>query len=191
MPICEKKISGAKYKKIRNMVGKIKKFDQSMSDIYDTKARDVIKECLGEIVQDNPETYAEDMVLCANLPYTHIELQVYGKWVDDTFPYQCPYVYERKLKFRATTLFVCFNAHYDRFIMFARTAIHPKPYRLEKYAREIVHYVPWNKSITQPTSKLNINMMRMFGNTGLDLDDEIDTEDSKPDASNAESTLSG
>ena len=84
-----------KYKKIGGMSGKIKIFDQRLSDRYDIKCRDIIKTRLGESIVDNPDLYGEDMiVLTDEIPYGYIELQVYGKWKTGDFPYESPFVYE-------------------------------------------------------------------------------------------------
>jgi hypothetical protein len=157
------RISVQKFKKMKGMVGKIKVFDQELSDRYDKRSRVIIKSKLGPAVKNNPDKYGEDMIVVTDrIPYEYIELQVYGMWIDDTFPYESPFVYERKLKFRDTTLFICFNASYDKVVMFSRTAIHSKRYRIKKYSREYVHYVPWFKAIILDTDKLSVQYIRQY-----------------------------
>jgi len=137
-----------KYKKINGMMGRAKKFDQKLSDAFDTKSREMIKKLLKDSVDDNPNKYGEDMIVIdKKIPYHYIELQVYGKWSGKYFPHNMPYVYERKMKFSDKTLFVCFNSKYDELIMFCRTSIHPKKYRLKKYSREMICYVPWSRAV--------------------------------------------
>ena len=111
--------------------GKHKVFDKDLSDAFDIKAREIIKSCLGPGIIDNPNKYGEDMiVLTSRIPYGYIELQVYGKWID-VFPYPMPYIYERKMKFNPNTLFICFNAQFDKAIVFSKSAIDPQKYRVE------------------------------------------------------------
>lgn len=169
-------LSTPKFKKINGMVGKIKVFDQELSDRYDKRSRIIVKSKLGPAVTNNPDKYAEDMIVVTKrIPYGYIELQVYGKWTEDVFPYDSPFVYERKLKFCETTLFICFNASYDKLVMFSRTAIHPKRYRVKKYSREFIHYVPWSKAITLDTDKLSIEYIRQYcGIFDDDSEDEYD-----------------
>ena len=158
-----KRIYKSKFKKMNGMVGKIKVFDQNLSDIYDIRPRIIVKNKLGDIVNDNPNKYAEDMiVLSKKIPYDYIELQVYGKWKENIFPYESPYIYERKLKFCDSTLFICFNASYDKIIIFSRTSVHPKRYRDKKYSREYIHYIPWSKALTMDTDKLSIEIIRNY-----------------------------
>lgn len=167
-------IAAPKFKKIDGMVGKIKIFDQELSDRYDKRSRVIVKSKLGPAVRNNPDKYAEDMIVVTKrIPYGYIELQVYGKWTEDKFPYDSPFIYERKLKFCETTLFICFNASYDKLVMFSRTSVHPKRYRVKKYSREFIHYVPWSKAITLDTDKLSIEYIRQY--CGL-FDDESEDE---------------
>ena len=64
---------------------------------YDVPARKIIKEKLGENVEDNPDIYHEDMLL--NIPeckYNYLELQVCTKWISDKYPYRNPFVLCKK-----------------------------------------------------------------------------------------------
>lgn len=168
--------SRTKFKKMNGMVGKIKVFDQQLSNRYDERSRIVVKSKLGSAVHDNPDKYAEDMIVVTNdIPYGYIELQVYGKWTDETFPYDSPFIYERKLKFCETTLFICFNASYDKIIMFSRMSVHPKRYRAKKYSREFIYYVPWSKALVFDTDKLSMEMIRKYCGM-IDDDEEYDKE---------------
>jgi len=162
------KYNKPKYKKIKGITGVIKVFDQNLSDKYDNQSRAIIREKLGDNIIDNPDKYGEDIiVLTDDIPYQYIELQVFGLWNNDKFPYDFPFIYERKMKFRGSTLFICFNATYDKLIMFSKSAIHPKKYKIKKYSREYIHYVPWSKTMTLNTIELSIQSIRLY--TG-DLD---------------------
>lgn len=151
----KKRYYSQKNSNTTSSTGKHKVFDKGLSDKFDSKARDIIKKCLGKGIMDNPQTYGEDMIVITNkIPYGYIELQVYGKWVD-TFPHPMPYIYERKMKFNPNTLFVCFNANFSKAIIFGRKCVQEKKYRVEKYSREYIHYVPWNKTLTLDVSQIN------------------------------------
>lgn len=167
-----------RYKKIGGMSGKIKVFDQRLADRYDVKPRSIIKEKLGELIIDNPDKYGEDMVVLTDeIPYGYIELQVYGKWKEEEFPYESPFVYERKMKFCETTLFICFNSTYEKLVMFSRDSVHPKRYRAKKYSREFVHYVPWNKAMTLSTENLCMDIIRRYYDPAFDFEsDDSDSE---------------
>jgi hypothetical protein len=45
------------------MLGKIKKFDENLYNKYDIPARELLKEKLGDKIKDNPDIYAEDMLI--------------------------------------------------------------------------------------------------------------------------------
>ncbi|VBB18509.1 hypothetical protein YASMINEVIRUS_972 [Yasminevirus sp. GU-2018] len=171
--------SKQQYKKIGGMTGKIKVFDQGLYEKYDKKSRVIIKQKLGSAVKDNPDKYGEDMIVDSNrIPHRYIELQVYGRWVNDEFPYESPFIYERKMRFNKSTLFICFNASYSKLIMFSRDSVHPKKYRVKKYAREFIHYVPWSKALTLDTDKLDLEIIRNY--CGIyDDDEECDKESDK------------
>lgn len=172
------KTKKATYKKISGMEGKIKVFDQKLSNKFDIKAREIIKQRLGTNVDDNPNMYGEDLIVLANdIPYGYIELQVYGKWTSDKFPFPSPFVYERKMKFCNTTLFICFNAFFDKMILFGRKTIHPKKYREKKYSREFIHYVPWNKALMVDTDKFNIDTIKDYYScsySDINIDNTVD-----------------
>lgn len=170
-----------KFKNNNGMTGKIKVFDQALCDKYDKKSRVIIKQILGDYVDDNPDKYGEDMIVISDeIPYGFIELQVYGRWVEDKFPYDSPFIYERKLRFRDTTLFICFNANYDKLIMFARESVHPKKYRIKKYSKEFIYYVPWHKALTIKTNALNVNIMRNYSG----LYDDVSNSDNNDNSDN-------
>lgn len=145
-----------KYKTIMNLTGKIKVFDQRLHDRYDTKARNIIKDILGDSIIDNPNPYGEDMVvLNKEIPYKYIELQVYGKWLNIDFPYKEPYIYERKMRFASSTLFVCFNALFDKIIMFDKSVINDKKYKAKYNTNEYIHKIPLKSTMIVPIKNLN------------------------------------
>lgn len=155
-----------RFKKGIGMKGEIKIFDQELSDRFDKRSRMLIKSKLGPTVKDNPNKYAEDMLVMTDMiPYKYIELQVYGKWIDEQFPYESPFIYERKMKFDQSTLFICFNASFDRIIIFERKAVNPKLHcLLSKFTKikEYINYVPWSKTITLDTNKLSTTIIKNY-----------------------------
>lgn len=152
----------SKYiKRNTKLKGKLKKFDPKL-DSFDVLARKKIKQCLGDSIIDNPETYGEDMLVITNrIPYGYIELQVYVKW-KDVFPASMPYIYERKMRFNPNTLFVCFNNDLSKAILFSRTSVGEKAYRAKKYSREFVHYVQWHKTMEVDTKDLTLDTILCF-----------------------------
>lgn len=154
----DNKLSYAKHK-FPGMLGKLKKFNQTLSNKYDKKARDVIKVCLEDGVIDNPSIYGEDMLVITNrIPYGYIELQVYGTWIDK-FPYSAPFVFERKMRFDNNTLFVCFNARFDQALIFSKNCISNQKVRSETYSDEYIHFVPWRNVIIVKVEKLNLGLI--------------------------------
>lgn len=154
--------------KLNNVEGKVKKFNKKLYDKYDNKAREIIKNLLGNSIKDNENIYAEDMIFTIkNFPYKYLEIQVLGKW-ENIFPYNYPFVYARKMKFSKDTLFVTFNKHLTEIILFARNGISNIASKLKKYDRETVYYISWNNVIKLPTYKLSIKLIKEFSG---DIDD--------------------
>lgn len=128
--------SNVKYK----MTGKLKKFDEVLYNKYDIPARNKIKQKLGNFVDDNPDIYAEDMILnIENCEYKYIELQVCTNWVEEKYPYSYPYVYERKAHFSPKTLFIILNRSMTRGLMFGIDFLRKNPRRLKKHSRFFVY----------------------------------------------------
>ncbi len=168
-------IRSPKFKNIIGMSGKIKIFDQDLSNKYDTKARDIIKKIMPESVIDNPNIYGEDMIVInKKIPFDFIELQVYGKWKDEKFPYELPFIYERKMKFSAKTLFICFNSSYTKLIMFSRANVCSIKYRIKKYSREYIHYVPWFRTMQENTNLFSAKTILNFSGIYENDDEKIE-----------------
>jgi len=122
------------------MTGKLKKFDENLYNKYDIPARNKIKCKLGNLVDDNPDIYAEDMVLnMENCEYKYIELQVCTNWVEEKYPYSYPFVYERKAHFSPKTLFIILNRGMTRGLMFGIDFLRKTPRRLKKHSRYFVY----------------------------------------------------
>lgn len=135
-----------KKKPFTKLKGRIKKFDQFLFDKYDQPARELIKEKLGDKVQDNPDVYAEDLVI--NDPkckYKYIELQVCATWLGDNYPHDLPFVYERKGHFSKDTLYIIFDKNMEKGLLFDRESLKKEPSRIKKYSRTFVYEVPWHR----------------------------------------------
>lgn len=143
--------------------GKIKKFDSKLYDKYDQPARKIMKEKLGDCIIDNPDIYAEDMII--NIPdcdYKYVELQVCANWIGKDYPYKNPFVYERKGHFSDKTLFIIFNRDMTKGLMFNKKSLEKTPRRLEKYSRLFVYDVPWRCVVTFETEFLDKDFFVIF-----------------------------
>jgi len=137
----------SKYIIDNDLVGKHSKFNQELFEKYDIPARNVVKEALSGFVIDNPDKYKQDLVITDDtFKYRYIELQVCANWVNDKFPHDKVYVYERKSCYDNDTLFITLNKAMTRGFLFnANSFKNNKPRRIKKYGREFVYDVPWNK----------------------------------------------
>jgi hypothetical protein len=159
-----------KYTVIPGVKGKVKRFDENLSNKFDVKAREVVKHVFGDLVYDNPDTYGEDIIVkCNEIPYKYFELQVCGDW-DIKFPYRYPFVYARKMRFSKKTLFITFNKDFTKLLIFDRDAIDNKPTRLVKYSRELVNLVGWGKVMMMETDELSINSIKLYLGVGENSD---------------------
>ena len=132
-------------KKIK-LCGKKSKFNEKLYEKYDIHARQKIKEVLGDNICDNPDKYGEDMILLIDgCKYKYLELQVCADWTGDKYPFPYPYIYERKIKFSNESLFLVFNRNMNKGFIFSRKAITGKPKRIQKYSREFIYEIQWNK----------------------------------------------
>lgn len=143
--------------------GKIKKFDIELYNKYDVPAREKVKNRLGILVEDNPDIYAEDLLLkMNNYEYKYIELQVCVGWVEPKYPYNFPYVYERKGHFSPNTLFVILNKSMTRGLFFGRDCLKKEPKRIKKYSRTYVYQVPWCNVIQFDMDDLTEKLLREY-----------------------------
>jgi hypothetical protein len=143
--------------------GKIKEFNQQLYDKYDQPARIIMKEKLGECVKDNPDIYAEDMLL--DLPsckYKFIELQVCAEWYTEIFPHKNPYVYERKGHFSDKTLFIVLDKTMTKGLLFDKLSLEKKPRRIRKYSKIFVYDVPWRHVVKFDIEMLDKDLLIMY-----------------------------
>lgn len=130
-----------------NLQGQHKLFDQKLCDTYDAPARKVLKNVLGEFVEDNPNLYQQDMIInSSNCKYKYLEIQVCTTWEKQEYPHKTLFVYERKSKYGPDTLYITLNRFMTRGFLFDRDSFSGlKPRRLQKYSREFVYDVPWHR----------------------------------------------
>ena len=143
--------------------GKIKKFNQFLYDRYDQPARKIIKDILGDSVCDNPDIYAEDMVLnLEDCQYKYIELQVCAEWELEKYPHEKPFVYERKGHFSDKTLYIIFNKYMTRGLLFDKNSLDKTPKRIKKYSRFFVYEVPWKHVVQFITESLDKDTFLLY-----------------------------
>lgn len=136
---------------------KIKIFDQNMKEYYEKIPRKLLKKCLGSNIIDNENIFGEDMiVLNDRLRIDFIEIQVYGKWKNE-FPYDKPFIFERKLKLDDNTLFICFNYDYTKIIMFEKNDLSEKT-KHPTYDENIIN-VEWKDVYELNSDELNMQFL--------------------------------
>ncbi len=145
------------------MLGKIKKFDENLYNKYDIPARELLKKKLGDKIKDNPDIYAEDMIIEDNeCKYKFLEIQACATWINDKYPHDKPFVFERKGHFSDKTLFILFDKHLTKALLFAKTSLEEKPVRTKKYSRYFKYEVPWNKVITVYMENFSMDDIYLF-----------------------------
>jgi hypothetical protein len=143
--------------------GKNKKFDQRLYDKYDQPAREIVKRQLGDVIKDNQDIYGEDLVIDdTKCKYKYIELQVCTNWIGGDYPYELPFVYERKGHFSKNTLFIILNYNMAIGLLFDKGSLNSEPVRLKPYSRTYVYQVPWRKVIKFQMDHLNMDLINMY-----------------------------
>lgn len=169
LSVPKQKYKKANFIKLNGIEGNVKKFDKKLHDKFDSHARFIIKNIFKDNVTDNPNIYGEDMIFNVDkFPYKFLELQVLSRWDSNVFPYICPFVYARKMKFSNDTLFITFNKLCTEFIIFDRKSIDNIASRLKKYDRELVHYVAWGKCMKSTTNNLSLDYIRIYAGEDID-----------------------
>lgn len=148
------------------MIGKNKEFDEKLFEKYDIPAREIIKEKLKDYVLDNPESiYKEDMIfinLDKSCSFKYLELQVCANWYSDKYPYEKPFVFERKGFFHDDTLYIIFDKYMNNLLMFSKKFLSKKPVRLHKYSRFLKFEVDFDNVLQIPTNFLDINEIYFY-----------------------------
>ena len=145
------------------MLGKIKKFDEKLYNKYDIPAREILKNKLGDKIKDNPDIYAEDMIIDdIDCKYKFLEIQACAEWIGEKYPHNKPFVFERKGHFDDKTLFILFDKHLTKALLFAKTSLEKIPVRTKKYSRYYKYEVPWNKVVTVHMENFSIEDIYLF-----------------------------
>jgi hypothetical protein len=146
--------------------GKKGRFNQKLFNKYDQKARDTVIKALGkDIVDDHPDPFRPDLIIKkeANCRYHYLELQVCTAWINDDFPYEYVYIYERKMKYGDKCMFLVLNKSMTRGYLFnTRKMEDHKPRRVKKYSREYVFDIPWNKCLLVYMEHLDPLTLELF-----------------------------
>jgi hypothetical protein len=154
----------SKYTYDPSLIGKHCRFNQRLHDKYDIPARAVIRGALGAFVSDNPDIYAQDLIINdPGFKYQYIEIQVCTMWTCDKYPYEFVNVYERKHKYPENTLFITLNKKMDAgYIFDAKSFKNQKPQRIKKYGREFVYNIPWNLVMNFNIQDLTPDLIKMY-----------------------------
>lgn len=129
-----------------NIAGKYKKFDQELCDKYDKPARELVKQKLGEFVEDNPNIYEQDMIL-HHKKYKFLELQVCGSWINKQYSEKTIKIFIRKARYGLDTAFITFSKDLDWGYIYDRASFQNcKPKRVAKYSKIYVFELPKNKA---------------------------------------------
>ena len=147
-------------------IGKIKKFDQKLSDIFDSPARIRIKEVLGDAVIDNPDPKGADMIIThPGTRFKYLELQVCASWMTPKFPFDKLYVFSRKLRYGPDVLFLTMDRLLRRGYLFnfdKKDLKHLRKRRLKKWSREWVYELPWWMCIECTIDDLDIDTLELL-----------------------------
>jgi hypothetical protein len=134
----------------------IKIFDERLKKYYDIMPRKIVKKYLGDIVMDNPNIYNEDMIINDKyIKFKFIELQVFGKW-KNIFPYEKPFIFERKMRFHNDTLFICFNQDYTKIIMFGKDKLNKEKVKHREYGEEYIYTIDWINTLSIDVDELSL-----------------------------------
>ena len=158
------KKSTKKYKETSDLKGKRRIFNHELLETFDTPARAIIKEKLGNFVIDNPDEYQQDLIITdKKCKYKYLEIQVVSQWKNKKYPYPTLYLYERKAKYNDDTLFITLNRQFNMGYIFDRASIkNQKLRRLVKYHREFVYDVPWYRTIPFDISELSPDIIKIY-----------------------------
>src|SRR3990172_2816883 len=126
----------SKYIFDSRLKGKHSCFNVELYNKYDRPAREKIKQALGTFVKDNPDLYKQDLVITdKKFKYKYIELQVCTAWINEDFPHDKVYIYERKNIYGSDTLFMVLNKELTKGYIFDGLSYdYHKPKRLKKYS---------------------------------------------------------
>jgi len=147
-----------------NIIGLTPKFNQAMFDKYDTPARKIIKEKLGDFVQDNECIHAQDFrINDKTCKYKFLEIQVCTYWVNQKYSLDYLYLYARKSNYCNETLFLTLSKNMKWGYLFDMKSIDGvKPHRVKKYSRQFVYDIPWNKVMPVEIESLDKETINLY-----------------------------
>jgi hypothetical protein len=146
-----------------NVIGKIKKFNKKLYEKYDIPARNIMKDKLKDLIEDNPDIYGVDMILkIPDCKYKYLELQVCTNWINDKYPYQNPFIYARKYNFDEKTLYLILDRHMTQGLLFNKKSIIDKPKRLKKYSRYFIYEIPWHRILNIYMDNFDCETIKLY-----------------------------
>jgi hypothetical protein len=91
-----------------------------------------------------------------------LEIQACADWIGDKYPHEKPFVFERKGHFNDKTLFILFDKHLTKALLFAKTSLEETPVRTKKYSRYFKYEVQWNKVVSIHMENFSIEDIYLF-----------------------------
>ena len=139
-------------------------FNKKLYEKYDIPARQRLKEVLGDFIYDHPDQYKQDFVIKSDTcKYKYLEVQVCSKWINEKYSMDTVWVYARKSVYNSDTLFITLSKNLKfGFIFDANSFKDLKPRRLQKYSREYVYDVPWNKVMKITVDSLDKETIELY-----------------------------
>jgi hypothetical protein len=154
----------SKYIYDSRLKGKHSCFNNKLYEKYDLPAREKIKQVFGDFVKDNPDPYKQDLIITdEKFKYRYIELQVCTAWINDKFPYDHLYIYERKNIYGKDTLFITLDKYLTRgYIFDGESYDYDKPQRIKKYSREFIYKIPWHRAMEFVVDKITPEDLELY-----------------------------
>lgn len=154
----------SKYIYNPNLKGKHRAFNQTMFDKYDVPARKLVKELLGDFVQDNPDEYKQDLIITdKECKYRYLEIQVCINWIEDKFPYNFSYLHERKKCYGTDTLFMTLSRDMSQCHLFDTKGLDKMNlHRIKPYSREYIYDIPWYRVLVVQKEEINPETIKLY-----------------------------
>jgi hypothetical protein len=140
------------------------KFSESLHEKYDIPARNRLLDVLKDFITEHPDKYKQDFIITSETcKYKYLEVQVSSAWINEAYPYPKLWVYARKSVYGTDTLFITLskNLKYG-FIFDAESFKNVKKRRMEKYSREYVYDIPWNRIMKVCVDNLDKETIELY-----------------------------
>lgn len=162
-----KKTLKSKYLPTSKVAGAHRRFSPYLHEKYDTKARNKLKQVLGDFITDNPDIYKQDFLINSDTcRYKYLEVQVCSQWIGSRYPWKTLWIFARKsvyLDDSNSTLFITLNNNLTKGFLFDVDSIkNVKPRRMQKYSREYVYDIPWHRVMTVHLNHFDKETVEMY-----------------------------